>query len=97
MGDSLEGFEGCYCAFRQGWLKIKWKKCEFGRKLLEYLGHQVGCGRVAVPEDRVRAMAEFLRPVTKKQLRSFLGRCPIIGNSYRVSPVCPQCLHRLCL
>ncbi len=54
-------------------LKIKRKKCEFGRKFLEYLGHQVECGRVTVPEDCVRVMAEFLRPVTKKQLRSFPG------------------------
>ncbi len=54
-------------------LRIKRRKCEFGRRYLEYLGHQVGCGMVAVPEARVRAMADFRRPVTKKQLRSFLG------------------------
>ncbi len=54
-------------------LTIKRKKCEFGRRYMSYLGHQVGCGRVAVPESRVRAMAEFRRPITKKQLRSFLG------------------------
>ncbi len=43
------------------------------RKYLEYLGHQIGCGQVAVPEVRVRSMADFMKPVTKKQLRSFLG------------------------
>ncbi len=54
-------------------LKIKRNKCEFGRKFLGYLGHQIGCGRVAVPEYRVSTMAEFRKPITKKQLRSFLG------------------------
>ncbi len=54
-------------------LVVKRKKCEFGRKFMSYLGHQVGCGKVAVPEARVKAMAEYGRPVTKKQLRSFLG------------------------
>ncbi len=54
-------------------LRIKRGKCEFGRKHMKYLGHQIGCGRVAVPELRVRAMREFKRPTTKRQLRSFLG------------------------
>ncbi len=54
-------------------LKIKRNKCEFSRKFLGYLGHQIGCGRVAVPEYRVSTMAEFRKPITKKQLRSFLG------------------------
>ncbi len=52
---------------------IKRQKCEFGRKYMEYLGHQIGCGRVAVPELRVRAMRDFRKPTTKRQLRSFLG------------------------
>ncbi len=54
-------------------LKVKRKKCEFGRKYMSSLGHQVGCGKVAVPEARVSAMREYGRPITKKQLRSFLG------------------------
>ncbi len=54
-------------------LVVKRKKCEFGHKFMSYLGHQVGCGKVAVPEAKVKAMAEYGRPVTKKQLRSFLG------------------------
>ncbi len=54
-------------------LVIKRRKCEFGRKYMEYLGHQIGCGRVAVPELRVRAMKDFKRPTTKRQLRSFLS------------------------
>ena len=54
-------------------LSLKLSKCEFGRTQLEYLGHVVGKGQVAVPEQRATAMAKFIRPVSKKQLRSFLG------------------------
>ncbi len=54
-------------------LKVKRRKCEFGRKYMSYLGHQVGCGKVAVPEAWVSAMKEYGKPITKKQLRSFLG------------------------
>ena len=54
-------------------LTIKEAKCEFGKTQIEYLGHLIGKGEMAVPEHRVTAMAEFLVPRTKKQLRSFLG------------------------
>ncbi len=52
---------------------LKMKKCCFGRKYLIYLGHKIGNGTVSVPRARITTMAEYRRPVTKKQLRSFLG------------------------
>ncbi len=54
-------------------LTIKLRKCCFGRKHLLYLGHKIGAGLLAVPEHRVSSLAGFAKPVTKKQLRSFLG------------------------
>ena len=60
-------------ALKKNGLSLKLSKCEFGRTQLEYLGHVVGKGQVAVPEQRATAMANFIRPVSKKQLRSFLG------------------------
>jgi len=54
-------------------LKVKYKKCEFGRKTMSYLGHQIGSGTIAVPAVRVKAMMEYTRPNTKHQLREFLG------------------------
>ena len=38
-----------------------------------YLGHIVGCGKLAVPQDRAKATREYVQPVTKKGLWSFLG------------------------
>ena len=40
-------------------LKVKEAKCEFGQKFVEYLGHIVGDGKLAVPEHRAAAMKEF--------------------------------------
>ena len=54
-------------------LKVKEAKCEFGWKCVEYLGHIVGDGKLAVPEHRAAAMKEFKQPRTKKELRSFIG------------------------
>ena len=60
-------------ALQKNGLTAKLDKCEFGMKRLEYLGHLIGSGEVAVPSHRATAMAEFIQPRTKKQLRAFLG------------------------
>ena len=54
-------------------LTAKQKKCECARSRLVYLGHDIGEGRVAVPEDRVTAIANFVKPTTIKGVRVFLG------------------------
>ena len=54
-------------------MTVKESKCVFGMKKIEYLGHVIGGGELAVPEHRAAAMAEYRLPRTKKQLRSFLG------------------------
>ena len=43
-------------------LTAKASKCEWGKSRLCYLGHKIGGGRVAVPEDRVTNVKEFIRP-----------------------------------
>ena len=48
-------------------------KCEFGRKYMLYLGHRIGNGTLAVPDPRVEAMLNYRQPITKRQLRAFLG------------------------
>ncbi len=60
-------------ALKQAGLTAKPGKCQWGRRHLDYLGHRVGCGRIAVPERRAQAMAEFRQPITKRDLRAFLG------------------------
>ena len=60
-------------ALRKFGLTIKEEKCQFGREKVEYLGHVIGGGQLAVPAHRAAAMADYIQPKTKKQLRSFLG------------------------
>ena len=54
-------------------LMLKKSKCVFGRTSVEYLGHRIGSGCLAVPQHRITAMENYLQPKTKKQLRAFLG------------------------
>ena len=48
-------------------------KCFVGFRKLEYLGHIIGQGRLSPTPEKLSAIQDAPRPVTKKQLRSFLG------------------------
>ena len=74
--DGLEHVQYLRCvldALRRFGMTIKEAKCEWGKVKLEYLGHVIGGGELAVPAHRAAAMADYNQPTTKKQLRSFLG------------------------
>ena len=71
--EHVEQLKEVFSALRKNGLTIKLQKCEFGKTHLEYLGHLIGNGELAVPKHRATAMADFIRPRTKRQLRSFLG------------------------
>ncbi len=70
--DHLGHLENVLSVLGKAGLTIKSEKCLFGVKHVEYLGHLVGDGKLLVPSHRVAAMANYPRPKTKKQLRSFL-------------------------
>ena len=65
----------CYIfnELRKHGLTAKPCKCMFGMSQVEYLGHVVGEGVVAVPEAHVQTMQKFMRPASKRELRCFLG------------------------
>ena len=78
-------------ALRQAGLTAKPTKCQCH---LDYLGHRVGSGKVAVPEQRVKALARYKFPVRKKNLRSFLGSVSYYRRFIHHFPVQSSCLTR---
>ena len=60
---------------REAGLHIKDKKCNFAVNSCNYLGHVVGGGEVRPMDCKVKAVKEYERPKTKKQVRAFLGLC----------------------
>ena len=60
-------------ALSEAGLTVKPSKCQWGKIYLDFLGHQIGCGQLAVPEHCGRATAEFKRPITKTDMMKFLG------------------------
>jgi hypothetical protein len=64
---------------RQANLKLKWKKCEWLKLEIEYLGHIIRAGQVLPAPSKVSALFKYDRPKTVKQLQAFLG----LANYYR--------------
>ena len=71
--DHMAHIARVFNCFKQAHLTAKISKCSFGKTQLQYLGHTIGSGQLAVPEHRIAALAAYKRPITKKTLRSFLG------------------------
>ena len=54
-------------------LFVKRKKCEFGSRELEYLGHIISGQGVKVDQQKIQAMTDWPAPTTITELRGFLG------------------------
>ena len=48
-------------------------KCRLGLEETSYLGYQVGRGKIWPQESKVAAIRDWPRPISKKQVKSFLG------------------------
>ena len=60
-------------ALRKAGLTANPTKCEWGGRKLQFLGHEIGSGNISIPKTRTDAMKQFVKPVTKRGIRSFLG------------------------
>ncbi len=67
-------------AIRESGMKLKRSKCVWGKSYVEFLGHKIGNGTLAVPEQRVTAMKDFQ---SKKDLRASLALLVIIGGLFQ--------------
>lgn len=60
------------CAASAG-LEIKWSKCQFLKRTVEFLGHIVEEGRIRPSPSKTAAVRSFPEPKTIKSVQSFLG------------------------
>lgn len=56
-------------------LQLNLKKCHFAARKLTILGHVVSKDGILPDPTKLRAVAEFPKPTSLKQLRSFIGLC----------------------
>lgn len=93
--DHLHRLELVLSRLQEHNLKLKLQKCNFFQQEVKYLGHIVSADGVATDPDKISAVSQWGRPVTVKELRSFLGfasyyRRFVEGFSKMAAP-----LHRL--
>lgn len=63
-----------HCLTHAG-LQLNLKKCHFAARKLTILGHVVSKDGVLPDPGKLRAVAQFPKPSTLKELRSFIGLC----------------------
>ena len=65
--------EQVFQRIQEAGLTVKLAKCQFGMAQCIYLGHVVGSGEVRPDTTKVEAVKQFPVPITKKNVRTFLG------------------------
>jgi hypothetical protein len=72
-GSHLQHLEGVLSLLAEhGWVVNK-KKCSFGKKSVDYLGHLITCEGVAVDPSKVISVINWPQPKNVKGVRGFLG------------------------
>ena len=70
-------------ALRKAGLTANPKKCAIGLEEAKYLGYVIGRGVIKPQVNKVEAIRSWPRPVTTRQVKSFLG---IVGYYMRFVP-----------
>ena len=71
--EHLDHISGVLQQLQQHGLTVKPVKCQWGATTIDFLGHVVGDGKISVPDCIVVAIKSHKRPITQKDLQSFLG------------------------
>ncbi|XP_059844621.1 uncharacterized protein LOC132404482 [Hypanus sabinus] len=62
-------------------LFVKVEKCEFHAPSVSFLGYIIESGQVRADPEKIRAVAEWPRPLTRKQLQRFLRRSQTFSSA----------------
>ena len=71
--DHLSRLQELFNRLRQAGLTARPTKCMIGTASVEFIGHIIGRGKIMPLHDNVAKIRNAPRPVTKKEVRSFLG------------------------
>ena len=79
FGQHLTAVADALHILQEAGLSMNMLKCKFFRRTVDYFGHVMHPGRLAVAEKNTEAVKKAKYPGTQIELRSFLGTC----NVYR--------------
>ena len=69
----MDELEQVLASYREAGMTLKLRKCDFAKPRVEFVGHLVGSGQIAVIHNKTEAISRISEPTTKSLLRSFLG------------------------
>ena len=84
--------------FRDKNLFLKAKKCKFGVKRIEYVGHVISKEGLSMSKEKIQSVLDFPRPKNMQTLRGFLGlanyfRGFVPNYSHVVAPLHKMTVH----
>ena len=72
--EHVEHIDGILDTLGKAGLTANPAKCKWGGgKTIDFLGHSIGTSKMSILAHRVKALANYNKPTTKKGLRAFLG------------------------
>ena len=71
-------------SYREAGMTLKLRKCDFAKPRVEFVGHLVGSGQIAVIHNKTDAISRISEPSTKSLLRSFLGMATYYRTFIRI-------------
>lgn len=77
--EHLRHLRSVFQLLREAGATLRLQKCDFFKKKVKYLGHEILPGKLKILPKNLEAIARAKAPTTKTQVRSFLGMC----NMYR--------------
>ena len=73
--EHIEHLSAIFDRLRSANLKLNPKKCYFAREEVTYLGHTISSEGIRVDQEKVKAVLDFPRPKSAKEVRSYLRLC----------------------
>ena len=73
FSEHVPNLETVFERLRKANLKLKPRKCEFGKRKVRFLGHYVSAKGLECLLETCKTVSEYPQPQTVKQVRSFLG------------------------
>ena len=76
-GEHLVQVDQVLTLLRKAGVTLKLSKCKFFQNKVDYLGHIILPGKLAIAQESTEAIRQSTFPETPTQLRSFLGSCNV--------------------
>lgn len=80
---------------RKGGMTLNLEKCTFGVRQMKFLGHTITEEGILPDQEKVKAIAEFPKPKSKKELKSFFGIINFYRKHFKSQALNAVCLNNL--